>query len=374
MRPYRGDVTRGEVASSGRAGDPRPATPLPSASRAPMDAIWWLLLLSACIAMLFVAFPGGFENARTLELEVVAGLLVLALLARFVGPHVAEPWGFDCLILLVGALSSLAASQLPENEGQMLIGIGLLAVGVVVAFFRSTVPTMVLTVAILAMWLVAVAYDRTFSSPAIALSLAIIVLGVTWFVSRLVQRLHELALHDSLTGLLNRRGLELLAEPVIAGARRARLPVTIAIIDVDRFKVFNDTRGHLAGDRLLVGVADAWDEAVRDSDLLARFGGDEFVVLLVGATPDEALALHARADTTFRSSRSDGWSDGWTIGIAELGADERLFEAIDRADAELLERKQTQRTMPPQGGGQTGSAVSVTGQPEPRKGSAPKQP
>jgi diguanylate cyclase (GGDEF)-like protein len=373
VRSYRGDVTR-EVASSGRAGGPGSAAPSPPVSRAPMDAIWWLLLLSACVAMLFVAFPGGFENARTLELEVVAGLLLLALLARFVGPHVPEPWAFDCLILLVGGLASLAAAQLPENEGQMLIGIGLLAVGVVVAFFRSTVHTMLLTCAILAMWLVAVSLDRTFSSPAIALALAIIVLGVTWFVSRLVQRLHELALHDSLTGLLNRRGLELLAEPVIAGARRARLPVTIAIVDVDRFKLFNDTRGHLAGDQLLVAVADAWDEAVRDSDLLARFGGDEFVVVLVGASADEARALDTRASTTFRSVRSDGWKDGWTIGIAELGAEERMVEAIDRADVELLERKQTVREIPPRSGGPARPTKAATGWRETRKDAHPKSP
>lgn len=305
-----------------------------------MVAVSRLLLLSACLTLLFVAFPGGYERQRTLELWVAAALLLLALLARVVGVHIPEPWALDTLILLIGLISSAAAAQLPENEGQLLIGFGFMAIGVFTAFFRSTLHAMLLTGAILVMWLAAVAYDRTLSSPMIAIAMCVLVLGMTLFVSQLVQRLHELALHDSLTGLLNRRGLELLADPVIAGARRARQPVTIAILDVDRFKQFNDTRGHLAGDELLVAVAGAWAEAVRDSDLLARFGGDEFVVVIVGATPEEASALGERALTTFRASAPEDWSHGWTAGVAELGPDERLLEAIDRADAELLEGKQ----------------------------------
>jgi diguanylate cyclase (GGDEF)-like protein len=313
-----------------------------------MTAMWRMLLLSAAVALLFVAFPGGYESQRTLELYVVASLVVLACLARFVGPHVPEPWALDSVILLVGVLCAVTAGQLPENEGQLLIGFGMMAVGVFTAFFRTARHALLLTGAILAMWLVAVSLDRTLSSPAIAIALVIIVLGVTLFVSQLVQRLHDLALHDGLTGVLNRRGLELLAEPVIAGARRAGLPVTIAIVDIDRFKLFNDTRGHIAGDGLLVAVADAWGDAVRDSDLLARFGGDEFVLVLVGASLAEAQVLDERATATFSSARPSGWGDSWTIGITSLDAEERLHEAIDRADAEMLERKQATHGVPPQ--------------------------
>ena len=313
-----------------------------------MTAMWRMLLLSAAVALLFVAFPGGYENQRTLELFVVASLLALACLARFVGTHLPEPWALDILIMLVGVLCAVTTARLPENEGQLLIGFGMMAIGVFTAFFRTATHALLLTGAILAMWLAAVSYDRTLSSPAIALALVIIVLGVTLFVSQLVQRLHDLALHDGLTGVLNRRGLELLAEPVIAGARRAELPVSVAIIDIDRFKVFNDSRGHIAGDALLVAVADAWNDAVRDSDLLARFGGDEFVLVLVSASFEEAQMLDARAMATFQSARPAAWSDSWTIGITPLGADERLHEAIDRADADMLERKQATHGIPPQ--------------------------
>ena len=329
-----------------------------------MTAMWRMMLLSTGVTLLFVAFPGGYQAERTLEIKVAVGLLAIGCFARFAGPHLPEPWTLDAIILMIGVLSSAAASQLPEDEGQMLIGFGLMAVGVFAAFFRSARHALVLTGAIVAMWLVAVSYDRTLTSPAIAIALAIIVLGVTLFVSQLVQRLHDLALHDGLTGLLNRRGLEMLADPVIAGARRANLTVTIAIVDIDRFKVFNDTRGHLSGDQLLISVGDAWNEAVRDSDLLARFGGDEFVVVLVGATPEEARSLDARATETFCMIRPERWSDGWTIGIAELGAEERLHEAIDRADVELLERKQSSHTIPPQGGAPVAEPGPATAQPE----------
>jgi diguanylate cyclase (GGDEF)-like protein len=327
--------------------------------RAAHHVLTWVLLGSAAVTLVFVAFPGGYERQRALELQVVGGLLVLSAFTWFVVPRLPEPWGLDLCVLLPGVLAAWTTAVLPEDEGQMLIGCGLMMLTIFGAFYRSPRHAMALTGALLAMWIVAISVDPRISPAVVAAGLCLIVLGVTFLVSVLVSRLNHLALHDGLTGLLNRRGLELLAEPVVAAARRAELPLTVGIVDVDHFKSFNDTRGHLAGDRLLFALADAWRRTARESDLVARFGGDEIVLLLVGATEVEARALDARALSTFQELRPDDWSSGWTLGITALGPDELLHQAIDRADAEMLERKRSGRTVPPQREPMDGQAPAV---------------
>lgn len=105
------------------------------------------------------------------------------------------------------------------------------------------------------------------------------------------QKSQQLALTDPLTGLYNRRSLEQLLEQELDKARRLHYPVGLLIIDVDRFKSFNDQWGHLQGDKVLGSVARAMRRALRRSDLLARFGGDEFVALLPGCQPTAVAAV-----------------------------------------------------------------------------------
>ncbi|THF65964.1 EAL domain-containing protein [Pseudothauera nasutitermitis] len=94
------------------------------------------------------------------------------------------------------------------------------------------------------------------------------------------QRIEHLAHHDSLTGLFNRYNLEIrLAQSVLA-ARREHIRLAVMFIDLDRFKIINDTLGHHTGDLLLVEVAARLRQCVRESDIVARLGGDEFVVVL----------------------------------------------------------------------------------------------
>jgi diguanylate cyclase (GGDEF)-like protein len=106
-----------------------------------------------------------------------------------------------------------------------------------------------------------------------------------------------LARVDPLTGLLNRRALYEVGARVVTRARRERLPVVVAYIDLDGFKGVNDTAGHEAGDRLLQEVAGRLQLAVRPSDLVARLGGDEFALLLPDLREPDAESILERIRT-----------------------------------------------------------------------------
>jgi diguanylate cyclase (GGDEF)-like protein len=104
----------------------------------------------------------------------------------------------------------------------------------------------------------------------------------------------QLATRDALTGVANRRGFALLAEQSLRVCRRQRLPVALVYLDLDDFKTINDTFGHAEGDRALERFAERMRTNGRDMDVVGRIGGDEFALLLVDATPDQAEAVVAR--------------------------------------------------------------------------------
>jgi diguanylate cyclase (GGDEF)-like protein len=118
-------------------------------------------------------------------------------------------------------------------------------------------------------------------------------------------------------------------------AERRGESVALAIIDLDDFKLVNDRGGHAAGDRLLVELAGAWTALLRPGDLLARFGGDEFVLMLAGAAEDQVENLLARLARAHSAS--------WTAGAVRCSDEESLDEAIDRADARLYVAKEPRR-------------------------------
>lgn len=115
----------------------------------------------------------------------------------------------------------------------------------------------------------------------------------------LVRHLEEVATTDGKTGLLTSGAWHTRAERLLARAARVGRTRAVLVLDLDHFKDVNDTHGHLAGDRVLVAVADALRDEVRDRDLVGRFGGEEFVVLLAGlqggATELVAVAERIRA-------------------------------------------------------------------------------
>ncbi|MEX0592313.1 MAG: GGDEF domain-containing protein [Nitriliruptoraceae bacterium] len=154
----------------------------------------------------------------------------------------------------------------------------------------------------------------------------------TEVLGRLVRRLRSLTTVDRLTGAYNRIGFDVITEQVRAGARRRGGVTTLALIDLDEFKQINDDKGHAAGDEVLRALVRTWRQAARPDDVICRYGGDEFVVLMPDTEPDEAEVLLDRLHKISAVS--------WTAGVAVLDADEPVATALDRADRQMYERKQ----------------------------------
>jgi diguanylate cyclase (GGDEF)-like protein/PAS domain S-box-containing protein len=148
----------------------------------------------------------------------------------------------------------------------------------------------------------------------------------------LTQQMTYQASHDALTGLVNRREFERRLGEALEVARAGRQTHVMCYLDLDRFKVVNDTSGHLAGDNMLREVAALIREAVRDSDTVARLGGDEFGVLLVGCPLDKARQIADdiwRAIGEYRFVWKDRiYSVGVSIGLVELTAEANSLEEI----------------------------------------------
>ncbi|MHB8680873.1 MAG: GGDEF domain-containing protein [Acidimicrobiales bacterium] len=145
------------------------------------------------------------------------------------------------------------------------------------------------------------------------------------------RQLRRAAVTDHLTGLPNRHMLGPLMRVEIARAFREKLPLSVAIVDIDGFKAINDRLGHGAGDDVLVQEVRAWVRQLRASDTLVRYGGDEFLVVMPGAEETEARAVLTRLSNAGPIPAS--------AGIAELQAGDRADDLIGRADRALYRAK-----------------------------------
>ena len=186
------------------------------------------------------------------------------------------------------------------------------------------------------------AVDRLSIAVSAVLLFVLVVLRMSGFVSQ-VQRqadlLKNLAMADDLTGLANRRRLEQgLTEGLATGTMQ------VALLDLDDFKGVNDALGHAVGDRLLIAVAERLLRAAGPDALVARMGGDEFAVLLTGATADAADAAVSRLAGSLREPVRAGGHDllvGVSIGIADGTGTDNPVEVLRRADVAMYAAKRS---------------------------------
>jgi diguanylate cyclase (GGDEF)-like protein/PAS domain S-box-containing protein len=154
----------------------------------------------------------------------------------------------------------------------------------------------------------------------------------------LFARTEVMALTDELTGLPNRRAWDEQLRRELARARRTGAPVSVVVLDLDLFKELNDELGHQAGDEFLRDAAIAWREVLRETDLIARYGGDEFFVLLPETGDAEGITtLVERLREALPKGR------GCSAGVATWSGNESAEHLVARADAALYEAKRSGR-------------------------------
>jgi len=152
----------------------------------------------------------------------------------------------------------------------------------------------------------------------------------------------RLAESDSLTGVANRYRLEKILSRECQRAGRFRQPLSLIAMDIDDFKLINDKHGHQGGDTVLVEVAQTLQGCLRDTDLLARWGGDEFMIVLPDSPITAAMHLAHRMRERLLQRKPLGLSTlTISFGVVERHTEEPMSELMGRADQALYRAKGT---------------------------------
>ena len=285
--------------------------------------------VSALFASVFPASPNAPIMLLRLVGVVATGVSVLLWWQGSKLPH----WFLHVAVAGGTALISVLIARSATGVGMIVVACDYMWMGVYAAFFFSRPAARAHTA------LIAVAFGVALLASAhhvpvdawIFMTASLVVATET--IGRQSSRLRHEAHTDSLTGLLNRKGLAPAAERAFALADRTGLPLTLALIDLDNFKQVNDRHGHGEGDRLLVQMTRTWSEELQPGDIFARLGGDEFLVVLVGSSDDEATRFFERL--LFVSPAQ------WSAGVIKRTAGEDLSACLARADNTLYEQKRS---------------------------------
>jgi len=273
---------------------------LPDADR--LGVLLAVRLAMAGVVMAIASLAAGGIDV----LLLAAGYVLLVLLVELVRRQgvVVDPFVPRSLLLVDGAFLAVAVARTGGLGSPVEALFFLHVVAVVLTSDRQTgIEASAWDAGMLGgVWLLGTVGPAS-GPPLVELLLQIGVLLLVAAVASGVIALHQQVLEaevqrlvdrDPLTGLANRRGLDQALRQEVARAARTGGELTVAVVDLDRFKAVNDTDGHQVGDAVLRSVADALRNGVREYDVAARLGGDEFVLVLPGCGPDEALAVAER--------------------------------------------------------------------------------
>lgn len=325
-----------------------------------------LPVATAITSVVFVAFgvADGLSNPHEaiwrVPISVVPGVFlgIVSLLAfrRRIPPHlVTKVYGGLVLFTLCSTLMTVALSLRAEELAYTLLILSSAGAAVpsyptwsVIVGFTSVGYTIMLTRLDITVdeathWAIA-------GLGAVAASFYVMVArrrAITALVDA-ERNLENMAVSDNLTGVFNRSGLRMMGVELMAIAHRQKAPVFAVFVDVDGLKGVNDTAGHDAGDAVLRIVAEQLDTTFRKGDLVARWGGDEFVVLGIGIAPDAALVEQRLGSSLDEHPlRPPTWTASLSTGVAQITSEEAVFADVDeiiaQADREMYSRRGERR-------------------------------
>ncbi len=275
------------------------------------------------------------EHSPVALLWGLAGLGAVGSTLLWLGRDRLGPRVLHAAVLLISVALGLLTWRSATAVGIVGLGPAMVTVGIFSGYFLSRYAAR-LHVALL---LVSATAGALAAGPSGFLpqwlTTVVTVAVLTEVQSRLSGDLHRAAGTDPLTGLANRRAWQVAADRGLAHALRSDEPFTVVLIDLDAFKAVNDQYGHGAGDALLQALADAWSAQLRMSDLLGRYGGDEFVLSLPGTDTARAADLLAR----LRAAHPAAWS----AGTATARPGDTVADLLVRADTDLYRNKRRKR-------------------------------
>ncbi len=159
-------------------------------------------------------------------------------------------------------------------------------------------------------------------------------------VNSLNESLERMAYYDYMTNIYNRRYFFEVAETTIALLKRDKKPISIIMIDIDNFKSINDTYGHDVGDEVIKALPVEISHCIRESDILARFGGEEFILLLANSAIDDAFIVSEKIRHTIEKTSLNGIKFTVSLGLSQMNLEkDSLKDIIKKADNGLYKAK-----------------------------------
>ncbi len=319
-------------------------------------AIVWslslLFLFKGLLGLLAAAYPVSASEPVTMVGVAGATAIVCAAVIWLAGSRIPL-LGFELIAGAGAVVASCLVARSATHGGMMITAFGYPWIAIYAAHFFPRRGVIVQGV------LMSVGFSVGLLAGGLSHILIywVVVVVTIWSICLLLGRLSEnmrlQAGTDHLTGLLNRSGFLTAALRERALADRTGSPLTLAVLDLDGFKQINDRDGHAAGDRLLASLGRQWRARVRPGDILARYGGDEFVLLLPATTS-------AGAEAVLERLRHSEDPVGWSVGVSEWRSGESLDAPMARADRYLYGVKSAQRR----------DLLAGTGEDEPDDGDA----
>lgn len=336
----------------------------------PVRRVYLVALVGVMLAVVVLWVAGGdtdaFRRVVFPTIVVVHGGLVAGVVTRRVPLGVVGAWlvGSMAALLLGRLLSweSQAVVARPEDlEGSVIAVLGSFGIVFALSFLvfgtrlgaivsLSGFALLYLAVGASAAWGMLAESDVSDRIVYVPLGHAVLI-AIVWVLARNVEQLAAaraaaelmelLVSTDPLTGVANRRRLDDELGRLIAQARRYDQPFSVVLLDLDDFKRVNDTHGHEVGDRVLVETVDRLQAAIRDADLLGRWGGEEFLLLAPQTDHQAACSLAERCRRAIASSRmrEAGVTVTASLGVASLAPDDDARTLLRRADLAMYTAK-----------------------------------